>query len=251
MLSISDIPVDVLLDNLLPFIAVPDLLNLACTNRFFAILSEYFRSALPNINCLLTPQSPMILYGNENSEMTLISRVLELPVLVAGNLSTRVWVSHRFTPGGKPLSSLAVISIDILISPSSENTHGRLGFTKPPQTTLNDVPFPIQLRIPGVRIISLIAGGMFVTFQVLVKNVNNRIPLPFPSRSFHALDSEGNVYVWGKLNLTYFASPSWSIGKGTLDGSSFALESDGFAVSSKRAGTPLKLALPAPMRTVR
>lgn len=41
--SLSDISVDVLLDNLLPFVAVPDLLNLASTNRFFGILGECFR----------------------------------------------------------------------------------------------------------------------------------------------------------------------------------------------------------------
>jgi SCF-associated factor 1 len=34
----TDIPVDTILDNLLPCIAVPDLLHLACTNRFFATL---------------------------------------------------------------------------------------------------------------------------------------------------------------------------------------------------------------------
>jgi SCF-associated factor 1 len=38
MPSLLDLPVDVLLDNVLPSIPVPDLLNLASTNRFFAIL---------------------------------------------------------------------------------------------------------------------------------------------------------------------------------------------------------------------
>ena len=38
MPSLSDVPVDVLLDNILPSIPVPDLLRLASTNRFFAIL---------------------------------------------------------------------------------------------------------------------------------------------------------------------------------------------------------------------
>lgn len=38
MPSLLDIPVDVLLDNLLPSVAVPDLLNLSSTNRFFAVL---------------------------------------------------------------------------------------------------------------------------------------------------------------------------------------------------------------------
>ena len=48
---------------------------------------------------------------------------------------------------------------------SSQNDHGRLGLTKPPKTTLRDVPFPSRLRIPDVRIVSLVAGGMFVLFS--------------------------------------------------------------------------------------
>lgn len=38
MPSLSDIPVDVLLDNLLPLVHVADLLHLSATSRFFAIL---------------------------------------------------------------------------------------------------------------------------------------------------------------------------------------------------------------------
>src|SRR5882724_10631863 len=38
MPSLSDLPVDVVLDNLLPAIPVSDVLNLTSTNRFFAIL---------------------------------------------------------------------------------------------------------------------------------------------------------------------------------------------------------------------
>lgn len=38
MPTLSDVPVDVLLDNLLPSIEVTDLLSLASTSRFFAIL---------------------------------------------------------------------------------------------------------------------------------------------------------------------------------------------------------------------
>lgn len=39
MPTLSDIPVDILLDNLLPVIDIPDLLNLSATSRFFAILA--------------------------------------------------------------------------------------------------------------------------------------------------------------------------------------------------------------------
>jgi SCF-associated factor 1 len=38
MVSLSDIPVDVLLDNVLPSVPVTDLLHLGSTNRFFATL---------------------------------------------------------------------------------------------------------------------------------------------------------------------------------------------------------------------
>ena len=42
----------------------------------------------------------------------------------------------------------------------SDRTHGRLGLTKFPKSHLGQsVPFPTQLVIPGVRVVSLIAGG--------------------------------------------------------------------------------------------
>jgi SCF-associated factor 1 len=172
MPSISDIPVDVLLDNLLPSVAVPDLLSLTCTNRFFAIIG---------------------------ADDTFWKRKIQddFNFSGAGTARTTGW-KVIYKGLRKPL-----------IYTWGENNHGRLGRPNPSQTS--NVPFPAQLRIPGVRIVNLIAGGM----------------------SFHALDSEGNVYVWG-----------------SLDGSSFALESDGFSESAKQTGTPLKLALPAPMRSI-
>jgi SCF-associated factor 1 len=39
-MSLSDIPVEVLIDNVFPFCAVPDILSLGCTNRFFALLTS-------------------------------------------------------------------------------------------------------------------------------------------------------------------------------------------------------------------
>lgn len=38
MFSLQDIPVEVLLDNLLPSLPIPDLLRLGCTNHLFASL---------------------------------------------------------------------------------------------------------------------------------------------------------------------------------------------------------------------
>ncbi|KAF9269161.1 RCC1/BLIP-II [Marasmius fiardii PR-910] len=89
--------------------------------------------------------------------------------------------------------------------------NGRLGLSKFPKSALYGVPFPTELHFPGIRIVDLAAGGM----------------------SFHALDAEGHVHVWG-----------------TLDGSSFALNSDGFSEPSKSAPTPLRLELPNPTRSI-
>ncbi|KIM90238.1 hypothetical protein PILCRDRAFT_811954 [Piloderma croceum F 1598] len=174
MPSLSDLPVDVLLDNLLPSIPVPDVLNLASTNRFFAILG---------------------------ADDTFWKRKLQddFNFSGAGTARTSGWKVIY-----KGLSKPRIYTW-------GTNEHGRLGLTNPPKAKLPGVPFPARLRIPGVRIVSLMAGGM----------------------SFHALDSEGNVYVWG-----------------TLDGSSYALKSDGFEVASKTTNTPLKLAMPVPMRSI-
>ncbi|KAF7356571.1 SCF-associated factor 1 [Mycena venus] len=94
--------------------------------------------------------------------------------------------------------------------------NGRLGLgNKFPKTTLNahgdGVPFPTQLRIPQARIVSIVSGGM----------------------SFHALDSEGNIYVWG-----------------TLNGQIGSLGSDGFSEPGKPAPTPLRLELPSQIKHV-
>ena len=43
-----------------------------------------------------------------------------------------------------------------------EKTSGRLGLEKIPQSSAAGVPYPVQLRMPGVRIVNLVAGGMYV-----------------------------------------------------------------------------------------
>ena len=45
----------------------------------------------------------------------------------------------------------------------SEKSKSRLGTTQIPKTSVRDgVPYPIRLDIPGVRIVSLVPGGMYV-----------------------------------------------------------------------------------------
>ncbi|PIL24865.1 hypothetical protein GSI_12752 [Ganoderma sinense ZZ0214-1] len=93
-----------------------------------------------------------------------------------------------------------------------EKSHSRLGLAHPPHTNIRDgVPYPVRLHIPGVRIVSLAAAGM----------------------SFHALDSQGNIYVWG-----------------VLDGTNTAFRSDGFSEPSKEAQGPMRLDLPAKFRAL-
>jgi hypothetical protein len=46
--------------------------------------------------------------------------------------------------------------------PSSEKSNGRLGLSKIPKTIMSDVPFPVELDIPNVHVVSLVAGGMYV-----------------------------------------------------------------------------------------
>ncbi|KAI0640774.1 RCC1/BLIP-II [Trametes meyenii] len=93
-----------------------------------------------------------------------------------------------------------------------EKSQSRLGLTDPPKTSVRDgVPYPVRLDIPGARIVSLVAGGM----------------------SFHAIDSRGDIYVWGVLN-----------------GETFALRNDGFAEPGQRADHPMRLRLPAKFLTI-
>jgi SCF-associated factor 1 len=43
----------------------------------------------------------------------------------------------------------------------SNKDHGRLGLSHMPQIGVKDcVPFPVELHLPGVRVVSIVAGGM-------------------------------------------------------------------------------------------
>lgn len=88
--------------------------------------------------------------------------------------------------------------------------NGRLGLSGFSQHTGGGIPFPTQLVFSGARLVSLVAGGW----------------------SFHALDSEGRIHVWGTLN-----------GETPILG-------DGFSAPGKSARTPLRLEIPATMRSI-
>uniref|UniRef100_A0A8H8CHF2 Uncharacterized protein n=1 Tax=Psilocybe cubensis TaxID=181762 RepID=A0A8H8CHF2_PSICU len=102
----------------------------------------------------------------------------------------------------------------LLVFVWGDKTNGRLGLPNVPKSVIRDgVPYPTQIPF-SARIVSLVAGGM----------------------SFHALDSEGNVYVWGSLN----GAP----------GTAHASDSHGFSSSWKSARIPHRLRLPSPIRSI-
>lgn len=174
MPSITDLPIEIFLDNLLPILPVSDLAHLAETCKFFALLAS--DGTFWKLRC----QSDFNFSG-------------------AGTARTSGW-KFIYSRLSKPR-----------VFVWGAKSHGRLGLSTLPKTSLNDVPFPTELKIPGARIVSLVAAGM----------------------SFHALDSKGDVFVWG-----------------TLDGLHRALTSDGFSEAGKQAGRPLRLQLPVSMRSI-
>ncbi|CAK5267683.1 unnamed protein product [Mycena citricolor] len=172
MTTIEMLPVELLIDHLVPFFDVQSILRLACTNKFFANLCSdevFWQRKL---------QEDFNFSGADTA------RVSGWQFIYRGLYNPKVFVWGEYT-------------------------RGRLGLgDKIPKhnRSAGGVPFPTELKIPGVRIVSLVAGGM----------------------SFHALDSEGHIFVWG-----------------TLDGTTMTLNSDGYSQAGKTAPKPLRLELPS------
>ncbi|KAH7913836.1 regulator of chromosome condensation 1/beta-lactamase-inhibitor protein II [Hygrophoropsis aurantiaca] len=124
MTFLAEIPIEVLLDNFLPWLAIPDLLHLGSTNRFFTSLcnDETFwkRKLQADFN-----------YSDEST-----ARISGWKLIYKGLSRPRSFVW-------------------------GESSKGRLGLNKFPRSNIGDVPFPTELHIArGVRIVSLSAAGM-------------------------------------------------------------------------------------------
>ncbi|KAI0028891.1 RCC1/BLIP-II [Vararia minispora EC-137] len=172
--SLTDLPVELLLDNLLPIVPLSDLGNLAATNRTLAVVcadDTFWR------------RKCQIDFNFTSSET---ARTSGWRTLYRGLFRPRIFVW-------------------------GERANGRLGVESVPSQAGGGVPYPIEVKIPGRRIVSLVAGGM----------------------SFNALDSNGMMYVWG-----------------TLNGEGHAWTTDGFAERYKTAKVPHQLVLPLPIRTI-
>ncbi|KAI9510499.1 RCC1/BLIP-II [Russula earlei] len=173
-MPLADIPVELFLDNLLPLADVRDVLSLGSTDRSFAALcaDETFWKRKCKEDFNFTSQETARQSGWKN-----LYRGLRYPKIF-------VW---------------------------GQRANGRLGLKTIPKGLGVGIPYPIEVKIPGSRIVSLVAGGM----------------------SFHAVDSEGSMFVWG-----------------TLNGESQSLHSEGFSVKYKTASEPHRLLMPNPIRTV-
>lgn len=139
---ITDLPVELFLDNILPLLPVPDLLNLGCVNHHFAQITSdeafWHRKIQDDFNFSGSETA------RKNGWKFLYSRLSHPHVFVWGYAQT----SSHFV---------------YLTQITSERSHGRLGVTERQLSHIralqDSVPCPVRLRIPGVRIVSLIAGG--------------------------------------------------------------------------------------------
>ncbi|KIP10060.1 hypothetical protein PHLGIDRAFT_28732 [Phlebiopsis gigantea 11061_1 CR5-6] len=176
MPALQDLPPEVFLDNLLPFLPVTDLQHLGATSKdFYKLTSDdlfWKRKIREDYNF---PDSSTA----RNTGWKFIYKRLANPKVY-------VWGDHS-------QRRLALNPRDL------------------PNNVYGGVPHPMRLRIPGARIVSLVAGGM----------------------SFHAIDALGKIYVWGVLN-----------------GLDWALNTDGFSEPAKIAQTPMRLDLSCAMRSI-
>ncbi|VDB94260.1 unnamed protein product [Peniophora sp. CBMAI 1063] len=175
--SFRDLSVEVLIDNLLPAVDLSDLGSLASTNRFLAAICSddtfWKRKCLEDFNF--------------SSGET--ARTSGWKVLYRGLFRPKIFVW-------------------------GEKSSGRLGIQQGLSTigAGSGVPYPIELGIPGHRIISLAAAGM----------------------AFYALDVKGLLFAWG-----------------TLDGRhEMGNRRDGFSAAYKTAHVPYQLVMPNPIRSL-
>jgi len=106
------------------------------------------------------------------------------------------------------------------------------------------VPYPIEVKLPGVRVVSLVASGMLV-FRKFFLNYNlMEILGPF------TLWTRWETSTFG-VSIQIMQGLGAHISAGTLDGSSFAHDNQGFSHAGRKAGSPHRLKMPAPIRSIR
>jgi SCF-associated factor 1 len=140
-MHIADVPVEVFLDNLLPLAELRDVLSLGSTNKLFAAVcaDETFWRRRCQADFNFTGQETARQSGWKN-----LYRGLSHPrIFVWGSVITLVHHSQVVTP-----------------FLCSQRANGRLGLKDIPHNLKRGIPYPIEVKIPGSRIVSLVAGGM-------------------------------------------------------------------------------------------
>lgn len=137
--GIAYIPAEVFTNNILPFCELEDALSLGCTNKFFATIANdetFWKRKLAadyNFTGLGTART--------NGWKFLYRRLRTPQVYIWG------YVSSAFFRG---------TGIRPLLPSGMEEGQARLPHF--PGTLLPDVPFPVKLHLPGVRVVSLVTS---------------------------------------------------------------------------------------------
>jgi len=63
-----------------------------------------------------------------------------------------------------------------------------------PKATCGNAPFPVELHIPGIRVVSLAASVESV--QITLPHLHILLTL-YADSALHALGADGSVHVWG------------------------------------------------------
>jgi SCF-associated factor 1 len=140
-MHIADIPVEVFLDNLLPLAELRDVLSLGSTNKLFAAVcaDETFWRRRCQTDFNFTSRETARRSGWKN-----LYRGLRHPrIFVWGSVIT---LFRHFQAVTRFLCSA--------------RANGRLGLKEFPSNLRQGIPYPTEVKIPGSRIVSLVAGGM-------------------------------------------------------------------------------------------
>ena len=157
--NITDIPVKLLINNVLPFCGLKDVLSLGCTNKFFAQVANddtFWRRRLAN---------GYNFTGSEAARMSgwkFIYRKLRNPRVFVWGCATLSFFDFTSMFICSLMHSNALARLQLFRS--------RLGLSQFPETTFLDVPFPVELHLPGVRVISLAMSEQSVQIPFLISS---------------------------------------------------------------------------------
>lgn len=135
--------------------------------------------------------------------------------------------------------------------PSRETTAGRSGPASVPDdkpVPEDSAPWPLLLLIDqiGSPIVTLAAAATYaVYFQLIRPHAHT------PTRSFFAIDSEEQLYVWGVHPCFVAKYPVLIASRGTLDVVGFSSSSTPWFNPDMELSDPTKLVLPAATRAIR